>query len=71
MDEVQNILVQKLQANGGKMLYASLIDGLAYQQRMQVPNVLRRMRDSNVAKRVVQRNADTGAMEFSVQLVGG
>lgn len=71
MDETQAILTERLQANGGKMLYSDLIDGLEYQQRMHVPSVLRRMRDTNVAKREVKRNAETGQMEFTVQLIGG
>lgn len=71
MDETQEILVQRLQAAGGSMLYASLIDGLEYQHRMHVPKVIRRMRDAGIAKREVKRNPDTGGIEYTVQLLGG
>lgn len=71
MDDVQEILVQKLQANGGSMLYANLIDGVEYQHRMHVPNVLRRMRNAGIAQRIVARNPESGQVEFTVRLVGG
>lgn len=70
MDEVENVVSQALTANGGSVLYPSLLENLDGYQRSLLPRVLRKMRDEGTISKSVGRNAETGELEHRITALG-
>lgn len=70
MNELQQKIVNAVDAAGGKATWPQIMDALEYPERQRGLENVRALEKMDVLLRVLQRNPDTGKMELTISKVG-
>ena len=70
MTEIQVKIVGAVEAANGSATWQQVMDALEYPEQQRALHEIRPLEAQGVIKRVVERDAETGAMSFTVEKVG-